>query len=333
MSSEHSPRQDSTRNKPDTKVRARIEPFQGSIASRDEVEFYLVATEGPTKGRWIRLGETPVVVGRDSHLDIALAGTDISRRHLIASVMEGAVVVEDSGLPTALLSTDSESRHEPQLPVEPAPASVITPSAASDVAAAKCCEPYEQHRDLERAANYVRSLLAPPLLKAPGVYRVDLWIWLVSAAMSSVCDPLDSNTFAIYLIDVCGHGVGAAMHSVSVLTLLRQRALPSTDLKNPDASAYRPERDVSDGEPRRSVFHDAGHGVYDAHKSYTAGMRRLVTIPAYLLVPGRSGCKLPLKTSGLMVGGVRDTRNQHGGDDGVLAEADCTCSPTGSLRS
>ena len=39
--------------------------------------------------------------------------------------------------------------------------------------------------------------------------------------------------FAIYLIDVCGHGVSAAMHSVSVLNVLRQHALPATDFKDP----------------------------------------------------------------------------------------------------
>jgi serine phosphatase RsbU (regulator of sigma subunit) len=35
-----------------------------------------------------------------------------------------------------------------------------------------------------------------------------------------------------YLVDVSGHGVGSAMHSVSVLNVLRQRVLPQVDFKN-----------------------------------------------------------------------------------------------------
>jgi anti-anti-sigma factor len=38
---------------------------------------------------------------------------------------------------------------------------------------------------------------------------------------------IDADHFAIYMIDVSGHGAGAAMHSVSVLNILRQRALPA----------------------------------------------------------------------------------------------------------
>ena len=45
---------------------------------------------------------------------------------------------------------------------------------------------------------------------------------------------LDEDSFAIYLVDVCGHGVGAALHSVSVLNVLRSENLQNTDFRRPD---------------------------------------------------------------------------------------------------
>lgn len=41
------------------------------------------------------------------------------------------------------------------------------------------------------------------------------------------------DTFVFYLIDVSMHGAGAAAHSVNVLNLFRQRALPSVGFRNP----------------------------------------------------------------------------------------------------
>jgi len=38
---------------------------------------------------------------------------------------------------------------------------------------------------------------------------------------------IDADHFAMYLLDVSGHGVGAALLSVSVLNVLRAQALPA----------------------------------------------------------------------------------------------------------
>ena len=72
-----------------------------------------------------------------------------------------------------------------------------------------------EQRDLERAANYVQSLLAQPIDEGP--LRTE-WMFRPSARLGGDafgCDRLDGQTFAVYLFDVCGHGIGAAMHSVS----------------------------------------------------------------------------------------------------------------------
>ena len=44
---------------------------------------------------------------------------------------------------------------------------------------------------------------------------------------------LDDDHFAFYLLDVSGHGVGAALLSVSALNALRSQSLPQTDFRDP----------------------------------------------------------------------------------------------------
>ena len=46
-------------------------------------------------------------------------------------------------------------------------------------------------------------------------------------------DWLDDDHFAFYLLDVSGHGVGAALLSVSALNALRSQSLPQTDFREP----------------------------------------------------------------------------------------------------
>ncbi len=86
---------------------------------------------------------------------------------------------------------------------------------------------------LEKAKQYVRSLLPVPLRH--GLVRTD-WVLQPSARLGGDLFGyhfIDTRTFAIYLVDVSGHGVDAAMHAVSVMNVLRQRALPGVDVRDP----------------------------------------------------------------------------------------------------
>jgi sigma-B regulation protein RsbU (phosphoserine phosphatase) len=89
-------------------------------------------------------------------------------------------------------------------------------------------------RELSQAAKYVRSLLPDPL---DGPIRTR-WRFEPSSQLGGDCfgyDWLDPEHFAIYLLDVSGHGVGAALLSVSVVNALRARSLPKTDFRDPAA--------------------------------------------------------------------------------------------------
>jgi serine phosphatase RsbU (regulator of sigma subunit) len=88
-------------------------------------------------------------------------------------------------------------------------------------------------RELRDAERYVRAILPPPIAD-PVV--VD-WRFVPSTELGG--DSLgyhwiDSEHFALYLLDVCGHGVGAALLSVAVTNTLRSGALPHTDFRLPE---------------------------------------------------------------------------------------------------
>jgi sigma-B regulation protein RsbU (phosphoserine phosphatase) len=134
----------------------------------------------------------------------------------------------------------------------------------------------QQHlvRELGQAADYVRSLLPAPL---DGPVRTR-WQFAPSSQLGGDCfgyDWLDADHFAFYLLDVCGHGVGAALLSISVINALRGQTLPATDFTDPAAvlaglnRAFPMERQdgkfctvwygVYDRRDRRLAFASAGH--------------------------------------------------------------------------
>jgi sigma-B regulation protein RsbU (phosphoserine phosphatase) len=86
--------------------------------------------------------------------------------------------------------------------------------------------------DVEQAARYVASLLP-----APCEERVRTrWRFIPSASLGGDAFGyhwLDDDHFVVFLLDVSGHGVGAALLSVSVLNVLRARSLPGTDFRDP----------------------------------------------------------------------------------------------------
>ena len=87
--------------------------------------------------------------------------------------------------------------------------------------------------EIMSASDYVYSLL-PPKLDNKKV-STD---WLFKPSQNLGGDSfgyhwIDKNNFAIYLLDVAGHGVASALESVSVLNMLRFSTLPSVDFTNP----------------------------------------------------------------------------------------------------
>jgi len=126
--------------------------------------------------------------------------------------------------------------------------------------------------ELAEAAEYVRSLLPAPL---QGPIRTD-WKFIPSTQLggdSFGYHWLDDNHFAIYLLDVCGHGVGAALLSVSVLNVLRSQTLPDTDFRKPDEVLSGLNEAFPMANNNRMYF-TMWYGVFDKRTrtlSYTSG--------------------------------------------------------------
>lgn len=86
--------------------------------------------------------------------------------------------------------------------------------------------------ELAEAAEYVQSLLPEPMTEPITIEAK----FIPSRQLGGDCfdyNWLDADYLAIYLLDVAGHGLRAALPSVAVLNLLRSRTLPNIDYYKP----------------------------------------------------------------------------------------------------
>lgn len=87
--------------------------------------------------------------------------------------------------------------------------------------------------DLRIAESYVRKMLPVPIKEEH--IQTD-WLFVPSSRLGGDAFGyhwLDAEHFAFYLLDVSGHGVGAALLSVSVLDGLRSQSLKAADFTCP----------------------------------------------------------------------------------------------------
>jgi sigma-B regulation protein RsbU (phosphoserine phosphatase) len=160
--------------------------------------------------------------------------------------------------------------------------------------------------EVKQAANYVKSLLPDKLKK--GAIKTD-WRFVPSAELggdSFGYHWLDDDHFAFYLLDVSGHGVGAALLSVSAMNALRSQALPNTDFRNPSQVLFA-LNNAFQMDQQNGLYFTIWYGVY--HKptrrvAYSGGGH-----PPALLMTGPSGEQATLRildSKGPMIGAVSD---------------------------
>ena len=159
----------------------------------------------------------------------------------------------------------------------------------------------ELDRDLARASHYVQSLLPQPLTRGP--VRIQ-WHFLPSARVGGDAFGyhwLDERRLVLYLADVSGHGVGAAMHGVSVLNTLRQQSLAGVDFADPAQVLVRLNEQFQ-MDSHGGMFFTIWYGVFDVASGLidfaTAGQH-----PAYVSRPGQPAL-LPLVTRNLVIGAM-----------------------------
>lgn len=136
---------------------------------------------------------------------------------------------------------------------------------------------------LAEGAEYVTSLL-PPRLSRPGL-RSD-WVFIPSRALGGDVfgyHPLGGKRLAVFLLDVSGHGIGAALYSVTLMNLLKTRGLPDTDFSDPGAVLQGLNR-AFQMEDQNNLYFTAWYGVWDErkrelHYASAGGPPALVLLP------------------------------------------------------
>jgi sigma-B regulation protein RsbU (phosphoserine phosphatase) len=120
----------------------------------------------------------------------------------------------------------------------------------------------ELARQLDQAARYVRNLLPRPI--AEGTVRAR-WLFEPSAQLGGDAlgyQWLDETRFAFYLLDVCDHGVGPALMSVSALNVLDSRTLPGVDFGSP-VQVMAGLNAMFQMEKHNDLYFTIFYGVYD----------------------------------------------------------------------
>jgi len=272
-----------------------------SAATEDGRAHYLAVVAGERAGLRIELGGKPVVIGRAPPADLVIDDSQISRKHCRISLVLDEVYVADLGSSNGTMVDGKRI----------ASTGVLPPGARlqigghvvehefrsrKEVEASK-----ELDRDLESARRYVQSLIPAPLIEGP--IRTE-WVLLPSARLGGDVfgyHQLDERTFAIFLLDVSGHGTGAAMHAVSVTNILRRDASPGVDMRDP-AKVASYVNTLFQMNTHGGLYLTMWYGVYDLEtrtlRYCSAGHH-----PSYL-VPDARERAIPLKTPNIMIGAI-----------------------------
>jgi len=160
------------------------------------------------------------------------------------------------------------------------------------------CAHEKLQRELTEAASYVRSLLPAPMSHP---FAAD-WRFIPSAALGGDAFGyhwIDPDHFAMYLLDVCGHGVGSCLLSIAVLHLLQAGALRDVDFREP-GQVLGALNDTYQMKAHDDLYFTLWYGVYQPSS------RRLdfgcAGHPPAVLVNPHIGAVQLLKVKGLPIG-------------------------------
>ncbi len=165
--------------------------------------------------------------------------------------------------------------------------------------------------ELSEAAEYVCSILPEPMHKSSVAIDVRFIPSRQLGGDSFDYYWLDSDHLAIYLLDVSGHGLRAALPSLSVINLLRSRGLPQVNYYRP-SDVLRGLNELFQMSDRNDKYFTIWYGVYQCSQ------RRLVYSsaghpPAILITASNREIQVDyLKTHGFPVGMFPETEYVDG---------------------
>ncbi|NJN85734.1 MAG: SpoIIE family protein phosphatase [Leptolyngbyaceae cyanobacterium SL_7_1] len=158
--------------------------------------------------------------------------------------------------------------------------------------------------ELAEAATYVRSLLPAPLT---GQLRANS-CFIPSRQLGGDCFDyywLDPDYLVIYLLDVSGHGLGAALPSISILNLLRSQSLPDVNFYQPH-DVLRALNETFQMNNQNEKYFTIWYGIYNhSRRQLTYGSAGHP--PAILVTPTNNGTAVSrLRTPGVPIGMLTD---------------------------
>jgi serine phosphatase RsbU (regulator of sigma subunit) len=220
---------------------------------------FLVPVDSPEHS--LRVDQGPVAVGRSSANQLALEDRSVSQQHCVVQLRRGDLWVEDLGSTNGTL-VDGRCITGPTLVPVGSMLQVgkvrIRHELRDEQAVA---DDAEWSGELKAASRYITDLLPEPW----SARRVNVqWRFVPCRRLggdSLGYADLDADHTAIYLIDVCGHGLRAALHSVAILNAIRLHSFPE-DYSDPGAILTRLNRTFP-MEAHGGMYFTIWYGVLD----------------------------------------------------------------------
>jgi len=158
--------------------------------------------------------------------------------------------------------------------------------------------------ELNEAADFVKKLLPHHMIDP---VRIN-WIFVPSLQLggdSFGYNFIDDKHLAIYLIDVSGHGVGASLYSTTVLNILKEGALPNTNIFDP-AEVLKSLNNTFQMEKYDEKYFTIWYGVLNT-KNYTLTYSCAGHPPALLFRnENKSVSIIEIGINNMIIGGIPD---------------------------
>jgi len=213
----------------------QIVTFASSAEFGSDVRIHgLEVIDGKEQGRTILLlKESGTTLGRSPPADIVLNDSQVSRLHCRFAIVDGGLEMTDLNSTNGSFLDGVRVKGQVLVPV-----GALLRIGHQILKHELWSEREILHRDefareIKKANAYVQDLLPQPIAEGPIQAE---WSFQPCSKLGGDAfgyGSLNDNEFLVYMIDVSGHGAGAAMHSVAVMNLLRQRAVPGANMSEP----------------------------------------------------------------------------------------------------
>ena len=247
------------------------------------------------------VGPLGLKIGRKPPADVVLADTMISRTHCLVALKDDEIYVSDLGSTNGTFIDGERVTGVALLPVG-ATLRVGNVHMKHEWRTRQEIEQSKEvDRELQRASAYVQSLLPSPSVDPP--IRTD-WVYQPSARLGGDAfgyGHLSGDLYVAYIIDVAGHGTGAAMHGVAVMNQLRQKSLPHTDMTQPGQVLGTLNR-LFQMDEHAGLYFTVWYGVYNTvtrQMDYASGGHH----PAFIVDAERRQAT-PIKTRNAVIGAM-----------------------------